>query len=124
MSKCLDKTGVQYLWNKMKNYIASHSGGISQPINVGRNTNIAEGTVITPSSVKTFLMVYIVVSDNRTSVLVPISITGQYQQAVFWMNGHDVIVAFTWNGTNITVNRIAKEGAWASYPVTMSVYTF
>lgn len=27
MSKYLDKNAVQYLWNKMKDYVASHSGG-------------------------------------------------------------------------------------------------
>lgn len=43
--KYLDKNGVQYLWNKIKNYIASHSGG-----GVDIDTVYPVGSIITNNS--------------------------------------------------------------------------
>lgn len=38
MASYLDKTGVQYLWKKIKEYIDSHSsGGVSNTLNIGEN---------------------------------------------------------------------------------------
>ncbi len=39
MASYLDKTGVQYLWKKIKEYIDSHSsgGGVSNTLNIGQN---------------------------------------------------------------------------------------
>lgn len=41
MAKFLDETGVQYLWEKTKKYINSHSsgGGVSNTLNIGQNFN-------------------------------------------------------------------------------------